>query len=115
MHGSASPCRAGLEKLAGILLAHLNHLLRKDTQPLAACFVQNGVFKVHGGNFRPAELSRRQAERGSSAAQPGGLTQQPLGPRGWSCQRGDASGTRTEAVYLQHSDPGEAVAPQSDA
>lgn len=39
----------GLEKLAGILLAHLNGHV-----PFADCYIEGGVSKVHGGTFRAA-------------------------------------------------------------
>jgi hypothetical protein len=50
----------GLEKLAGILHAHLNRYGPRGATHPAACSIPDGVVKVHGGNLRPAELERRQ-------------------------------------------------------
>lgn len=56
----------GLEKLAGILLAHLNQqqapLSAQLEQPQAttdACYLEKAVAKVHGHNWRPREMATR--------------------------------------------------------
>ena len=74
----------GLEKLAGIVLAHLNrHGSRASrgrssaTKPrdLASCYVQGGVLKVHGGTFRPADVYERLFARTGSGS--GGALREP--------------------------------------
>ena len=62
----------GLEMLAGILLAHLNRNGSTSRGPqklrraggVAACYLQEGVTKTHGGSFRSEEVYRRLFPRG---------------------------------------------------
>ena len=64
----------GLEKLTGILLAHLNRPQAREPQhhgqqqarqhrqraeDTSACYVEGGVHKVHGGTFRDAATYKR--------------------------------------------------------
>ena len=126
----------GMEKFAGIALAHLNGA--HDTRPhvheeykqagagyagaharkhahahahgthaptshvAAACYIQDGVWKTHGGNFRPAELARRQRDQPSAG--PARVTSNGSVARvvmdSWGCRREDATGTPAEAWYL---------------
>ena len=76
-HGvlNAGLMNGGLEKLAGILLAHLNqqqapHPAQLEQQPQAtadACYLEMAVAKVHGSNWRPSELEMRLHDLGSNS------------------------------------------------
>ena len=120
----------GMEKLAGILLAYLNlYSLPLDgdrerrpaavsrggargprtsptSRPTAACYIQDAVHKIHGGNLRPDELARRRASSAhggnateSRSAGAGGLAE-PTPLHAWSCRRSDATGAHADALYL---------------